>query len=249
MLHCILPLLFTFFIFTLTHAQPDLEAMVQSGDLAALKAQSKDPNFVESIRNNKMLLQYAIENCDLPTAQWLLAQGANLADDPAEAAKQFNIKFAYNFCHVGAYREEDEATLCQIKMMEMLIEQGIAVSNTTWYHFNCGFDVGEDWFGFMKPVLAALFKRGLKVEDALCNFDGNNFYEEGEEISNYLIELCEQEKELSGTRSRKQNQRGIVAQILFFAQNGTDFHKKIGNEVPYQLLSIATQKKLNKQRK
>ncbi len=243
--------LMLFSVHFFANAQGSIEQMIIDGNLNALKESIQQKEQVEVLKNDTQLLITAAQYCQPEIAKWLLSQGANLGKDLQKAAQKFNTELAYNFCGVGASDDAEDiaSQKCSLEMMVLLIEGGVPVSDNTWYHLHCGFDVGSDWFKHMKPILVALFKRGLKVENARSIYDGTyseEEEEEGKEVPYYLNDLCEYEKMFAedDVYGRAAHQ-SIQAMILFFAENGTDFKKNLDSKVPYKLLSKATQKRLD----
>jgi len=219
----------TFLIVKMTpsaHGQSALE-LVESQNLEALKAKvAKEGKQI--LQTNYDLLIKAANNCDQPMAKYLLENGAKLAQSDEQAARRFNTELAYDFCHIHQDWTAEEK--CKIDMMTLLITNGIPVSNYTYYHFHCNYDVGSDWYKMMKPVYTALLKRGLKLEEALAGYD-----DDGKD--SYMLELCQYDKEFSDAT--------IQNYLLFFASNGTDFKAKVQGKVPYNLLSEKTQRKID----
>lgn len=236
----LLILFFTLFAYS-TFAQSDSDS-TKNSDLIYKLINKQDTKELQKLidaqgvkafdlNQTSSYLEYAINNCKISAAEVLIKNKIPLGKDEDETE---GVLEGY-IGEISCYLKQD-AKKCLIPAFVLLVEHDyVQFKPTSLGKLNCYEDVLPEWYVVIQPVVKALMKKGLKVEESIINITG--------EKDNYLLEICKWENQYT-TEENKYHQKAIRKYILFLKEQGVDFNTKIDGKKPIDLLSSAFQKKV-----
>ena len=192
-------------------------------------AEFKNYVLTYSSKTEKTYLEQAIDDCSLKIVA-LLTKHKSILGDTKQYAEDMYI------ADLSCYIKKDTKE-CLIPAFVHLVENDyIEITPTLLGKLNCYSDVLPEWYQIIQPVMKSLIKKGLKVEESIISL-------EGEATQNYLLALCNWEKEAT-KENYKAHKKAIRKYILFLKEQGIDFNTEIDDKKPIDVLSEEFQKKM-----